>query len=121
MKISDAKTLLTEIFLYNMRQMEAGKSHKSYVVPIFIGDPGVGKTAIPNQVAEELGVKCHTTIIAQYDAGEMAGLAFPQDVEYDFGDGNIVTEKRMMRLRPNYLPDPYLEEGKVGVWNFDEL
>jgi hypothetical protein len=125
MKISDAKTLLTTILKYNIDQHLAGVSHKHFIIPCFIGDPGVGKTSIPNQVAAEEGVPLHTTIIAQYDAGEMGGFGIPTDVVFEEEDdeGKIrrYTEKRVIRARPDYLPDPRTPEGVVGIWNLDEL
>ena len=124
MKISDAKTLLRETFLYNIHQMEAGKSHNTYLVPFFVGDPGVGKTAIPRQVATELaaenpelGISLHQTIVAQYDAGEMGGLPFLGKVEME--DGTV--EDRMIQVRPNYMPDPKQANGVLGFWNLDEM
>lgn len=125
MKISDAKTFLSTIIDYNIEQHLAGKSHRQFVVPYFVGDPGLGKTAIPQQVAAEHDLPYHQTIVAQYDAGEMAGFGIPTDVtfEEEDEDGRIsrYTEKRVIRARPDYLPDPRSENGVVGVWNLDEL
>src|SRR5688572_3768763 len=109
MKISEAKTLLKAIVNHNIDmalQAERGKKvHDQFIVPFFIGDPGVGKTAIPRQVAEDLEVMYRQTIVAQYDAGEMAGLPFKHDVPIEFDEkGNVLeTEPQMIRLRPTYL------------------
>ena len=121
MKISDAKTLLGTILRYNIDQHLAGVSHRHFIIPYFVGKPGVGKTAIPSQVAEEEGVPLHTTVIAQYDAGEMAGFGIPTDVIFEDEDGTRHIEKRVIRARPDYLPDPRTPEGVVAVWNLDEL
>ena len=121
MKISDAKQMLSTILRYNIDQHLAGASHRQFVIPIFVGDPGVGKTAIPLQVAEEESVPFHQTIIAQYDAGEMGGFGIPTDVVFEEEDGTRFTEKRVIRARPDYLPDPRTENGIVGVWVLDEL
>ena len=121
MKISDAKTMLTTLFQYNLEQYMAGKPPEYFLVPMLEGDPGVGKTAVPKQVAEELKVPHHLTIVAQYDAGEMGGYGIPTDVIFEDEDGNRTTEKRVIRARPDYLPDPRTPEGVVAVWNFDEI
>jgi hypothetical protein len=121
MKISDAKILLGSILRYNIDQHLASVSHRHFIIPFFIGDPGVGKTAIPNQVAEEEEVPLHTTIVAQYDAGEMGGFGLPTDIIFEEADGTQFTEKRVIRARPDYLPDPRMENGLVGIWNLDEL
>jgi hypothetical protein len=121
MKISECKELLTEIFHYNIRQWEKGLSDNTYLVPCFLGDPGVGKTAIPRQVARELDISHYCTIVAQYDAGEMGGLPYPQEIEYEMEDGSTLMEKRMARLRPSYMPDHMTAAGQVAIWNLDEL
>lgn len=121
MKISDAKTLLGSILRYNIEQHLANVSHRHFIIPFFVGDPGVGKTAIPNQVAEEEEVPLHTTIIAQYDAGELGGFGLPTDVIFESEDGSRHTEKRVIRARPDYLPDPRMPDGMVALWNLDEL
>jgi hypothetical protein len=117
MKISDAKKLIREVIQYNLTQAEKGKGHNTYVVPFVQGDPGLGKTAAAKQVAEELAIPYRQCIIAQYDAGELAGLPFKDDVViYDEKGDPSHTEARMVRLRPHYLPTD-----KVAVFNLDEL
>lgn len=125
MKISDAKILLGTILRHNIDAHLNGVSHRQFIIPYFVGDPGVGKTAIANQVAEEEEVPLFTTIVAQYDAGEMGGFGIPTDVifeeEGEDGKTRRYNEKRVIRARPDYLPDPRTEEGMVAIWNLDEL
>lgn len=125
MRISEAKTFLASVVKYNLEQFERGKSHKTFIVPIFTGDPGLGKTAIPTQVAEEAGLPYHQTIVAQYDAGELAGLPFVGDkiTHHENPDGSKyeLIEKQMIRLRPSYLPDIHDPDQQVGMYNLDEL
>lgn len=128
MKITKAAELLTSIFAHNLDCMERGSSHNEYLVPIFIGDPGTGKTATPKMVAKAAGVPYFETIVAQYDAGEMAGLPFVGEKEIKIteilgGREQIRYEKhsRMIRLRPDYLPDIFDPEQRIGIWNLDEL
>lgn len=154
MKISEAQTYLASVVKYNLEQMERGRGHSTFIVPMFIGDPGVGKTAITRQVARNYDLPYFQTIIAQYDAGEMAGLPFKATVNvqceelfktekdamafaaehrkvnpnaqashHKGEDGKDTVEftlnydeDRMVRLRPNYLPD-----AGIGIWNLDEL
>lgn len=110
MKISDAKLVLSNIVAYNMAQAAAGTSHRTFIVPMLIGDPGVGKTAAPRQVARELDIWYGQVIIAQYDAGELAGLPVMNP-----------DMTQMIRLRPSYLPVATEENGGVGIFNLDEL
>lgn len=125
MRISEAKTFLASVVSYNLTQFEKGADHKTYVVPMFIGDPGLGKTAIPTQVAKEAGMPYFETIVAQYDAGELAGMPFTGDkvTTHRDAEGNLreAIEKQMIRLRPDYLPDIHDEDQLVGVYNLDEL
>lgn len=124
MNILQAKDLLKSIVKYNLEELQAGSSHKNLVVPFFAGDPGLGKTAIPTQVAEELGLAYMQTIVGQFDPGELAGLPFMGEVEvHRHRNGEAVVEKetRMIRLRPSYLPDINDDRQKVGIYNLDEL
>lgn len=119
---AEAITAIKEIVQYNVKQAVSRKSHNTFIVPILLGDPGVGKTAIPKQVAAELDIPYFQTIVAQYDAGEMAGLAFKSSVKVaEEKDGEPIMEDRMIRLRPNYLPDIADQNQHVGVYNLDEL
>jgi hypothetical protein len=132
MKISQLKEYLAGVLAYNLTEFERHEgnpnAHNNYVVPFVVGDPGVGKTAAPRQVARAAGLPYHQTIVAQYDPGELAGLPFMGEVEVKAMrevDGHMreVTETRtrMIRLRPSYLPDPEKADGVVGVYNLDEL
>lgn len=126
MKFSQACEFLTACVHHNIECAEHGKSPNDYVVPFFYGDPGTGKTAIPNTVAARLGLPYMQTIVAQYDAGEMAGLPFMGEKEIDIldDDGHIIrteTHQRMIRLRPSYLPDIHDPEQLIGIYNIDEL
>jgi hypothetical protein len=131
MRISEAKTLLSEIVKFNLeeyeRQMTTGRvDTNSFMVPIFLGDPGLGKTAINKQVAKDFGLPYFQTIIAQHDAGVMAGLPFIRDqvIEHFDEDGNVTekeTRSRMVQVRPSYLPDIDDPSQRIGIWNLDEL
>lgn len=124
MRISEAKELLASIVVYNMEQYAKGAGAHTFVVPMFEGDPGLGKTAIPRQVAREMSEKLEMgdfhygqAIIAQFDAGEMAGLPFRAQVNIgEDKDGNPILEDQMLRLRPSWLP-----HFEFGVFNMDEL
>lgn len=125
MKHSQAREYLRSIMLHNIEVAEKGSSVNDYIIPFFIGDPGVGKTDIPKQVAEEAGIPYFQTIVAQYDAGEMAGLPFigERAVEHinEKGEHSTSIEKTMIRLRPSYLPDINDPNQLVGIYNLDEL
>lgn len=96
-----------QIVAYNGEQAAKGKNENTFVVPFFRGPPGCGKTALTRQVARELDILYRQVIIAQYDAGEMAGLPFISP------DGSS-----MIRLRPSYLPPL---DADMGIFNLDEL
>jgi len=122
--IGQAKDLLQSIILYNLDRFEKGGDHSSFLVPFFVGDPGVGKTAITRQAAQEVEIPYFQTIVAQFDPGELAGLPFMGQVKVNRElNGKIVEsmEDRMIRLRPSYLPDIDDEDQKIGVYNLDEL
>lgn len=129
MKFSEARETLTKIVEHNILAAERSSSINDFIVPFFIGDPGVGKTDIPRSVARDIDIPYQQTIVAQYDAGEMAGLPFTERSEFPLldeatgrpmldaeGKPIIKTQTRMVRLRPSYLP-----EMPVGIFNLDEL
>lgn len=131
MRINEAKSLLAEIVRFNLTEYENGKNTSAYLLPMFIGDPGVGKTAIPVQVAEEAEIPYFQTIVAQFDPGELAGLPFigetliPTGKVFKDKDGieqeEVRSESRMIRLRPSYLPDINNPTQRIGVYNLDEM
>lgn len=124
MRMSEAKKLLMEIVQYNLEEYKVGRSHNNYLVPFFQGDPGVGKTALPRQVAQELDLQYFQTIVAQYDPGVLAGLPFMGEVEIQrFVDGQptVHLETRMIQVRPTYLPDVHDDRQHFGIYNLDEL
>lgn len=123
MNIVQAKELLQSIVKYNLTEWEYGRT-ENIVVPFFAGDPGVGKTAAPKQVAAEVGIPYFQTIVAQFDPGELAGLPFMGEVDVHRvvnGKEILNRETRMIRLRPSYLPDINDDQQKVGIYNLDEL
>lgn len=104
-KISEAKNIVASIVKFNLQCEREGKTKDDFIVPILLGPPGVGKTAIPRQVARELNIGNPEPLVAhQYDPGELAGFPMP---DYE--------TKTMYRFRPNFLPS----EG-TGVLILDE-
>jgi hypothetical protein len=113
MKISEAKGLLGQIIAFNMEQAVKGQSDNTFLVPFFRSSPGCGKTALVRQVAREMKIEYQQAIIAQFDAGELAGLPFVNK-----------EQDEMIRLRPHYLPpapDKLQNHNAVGLFNLDEL
>lgn len=115
MNIRECVATGKEIVAHNIRMMERATAltgTNDYIIPAFIGDPGLGKTAIPQIIAHDLDIPYEQTIVAQFDAGELAGLTFPKTIRHDDGSEEIVAT----RLRPDYLPNQ-----PVAIWNLDEL
>ena len=114
MRIQQAKEIVKAIVKFNMDAKAEGADVGTLISPQLIGDPGLGKTAIPKQIAEELSeemkeeVQFSAVILAQYDAGELGGM--PMLAEDENG------EPCYKRARPDWLPS----EGK-GVLLIDEL
>lgn len=124
MKHSELTSYLAAVVKHNLevaqKEQRTGRlaDVNEFIVPFIIGDPGVGKTAAPKQVARSFDLPYYQTIVAQYDAGEMAGLPFIGDKEMHDETGAVIgTEKVMIRLRPAYLPG----EHEIGIYNLDEL
>lgn len=109
LRISEAKALMEQIVAFNIQQATSKKGHSTFIVPFFRSPPGLGKTSMIRQTASGLSVSYRQCILAQYDAGELAGLVmFNED------------KSRAIRLRPDYLPDEK-RDGPCGIFNLDEL
>jgi len=103
MKISQAKALIKTIVENNVALQAA--NNNDYLVPYLVSIPGLGKSTIIKDVAEELGIENRVVILAQFDAGELGG--FPVvDKEND----------TYYRAKPFFMPT----EGK-GILFLDEL
>ena len=103
MRISNTANVLREAIKTNKKLIKDGVNPNKMITPFLVGDPGIGKTSIVEQVADELGVECRSVIIAQYDPADLAGLP-------------IVENSTYVRTRPNWLPD----DGE-GILFLDEL
>lgn len=99
MKLSQVGDLLSHIVKHNIQHPN------DKITPMLWGDPGLGKTSITRQVALDNGMESATTILAQYDAGEVGGFPMP-DHEH----------QTMIRFRPRFMP----QDG-AGIWLLDEL
>jgi len=107
MNISQAKDIVKAIVEHNIDAKAEGTKVGQLMVPQLVGDPGIGKTAIVEQAAEELDIECRTVILAQYDSGELGGMPY---LDEDNG------KKQYSRARPDWLPT----EGK-GLLFLDEI
>jgi len=88
-----------------MAKDEAAREEKQ-VIPLLIGDPGLGKTAIVRQVAEDLGLELEVVRLAEYEPSDMAGWNLPNEAK-----------DKMTRIKPNWIPDG----DKPTLVFFDEI
>lgn len=107
MNINQAKDIVRAIAAHNIEAKADGADVGTLMTPQLIGDPGLGKTAIPRQAAEELGIEFASIIVAQYDSGELGGMPYLDEAS---------TGKQYARARPDWLPS----EGE-GILLLDEL
>lgn len=84
------------------------------IVPLFIGNPGLGKTAIIEQFAKEKGVKLVELITSQMSPFEISGICIPSHetkkmVYYNFDrlddlkDGDILFFDELLNGNPTVL------------------
>jgi len=107
--LSQAKNVLGGLIQHNIDLKERGIKPSKLIVPYLIGEPGVGKTSIVEQIAAEQGIELITLIIAQYDQADLGGLP----CLYDDPENNT---KIYIKARPEYLPT----EGR-GILFCDEI
>lgn len=90
------------------------ESLRRSIVPLFIGDPGLGKTVIIQQFAKEKGVKLVELITSQMSPFEISGIAMPDKdikkmVYYNFDkledlkDGDILFFDELLNGNPVVL------------------
>jgi hypothetical protein len=103
MKLSTARNIILASVEANQRIAQSGARSSQYTTPMLWGVAGLGKTTLVQDVAADLDIECRVVILAQYDAGELAGFPILQDGE-------------MFRARPAYLPT----DGE-GILFLDEL
>ena len=60
-----------------LEKVYTNDSLRKTIVPLFIGDPGLGKTVVIEQFAEEKGVKLVELITSQMSPFEISGIAMP--------------------------------------------
>jgi len=95
LRIPVAKELCKGLIKHNLDLREQGTKFSKLITPYLIGDPGIGKTSIFEQIAEELEVHLETLIIAQYDQADLGGLPY-----LTVKDG----ENTYARARPFFMP-----------------
>lgn len=83
-------------------------------IPLFLSNPGIGKTTIVHQFAQERGVKCLTEIASTKMPHEFSGIAIPDhntkrmtyfdyDVLLDLKDGDILFLDELLNANPMIL------------------
>lgn len=89
-------------------------SLRKTIVPLFIGNPGLGKTIVIQEFAKEKGVKLVELITSQMSPFEVSGIAFPdkdsKKMEYynfdkleDLKDGDILFFDELLNGNPVVL------------------
>jgi len=103
MKISQAKNIVQALVSHNIDSSNRGLQ----LIPMLHSAPGLGKSAIVEQVAEDLEIECRTIIFAQFDSGELGG--FP-----------VLSEDRKQynRAKPFFMA---FEKDSKGILFLDEL
>jgi len=89
-------------------------SLRKSIVPLFIGNPGIGKSTFVNQLAKKKGVKVVELITSQMSPFEISGICVPSHTEqkmvyYDFDrlnnlqDGDILFFDELLNGNPTVL------------------
>lgn len=105
-RMKNVKTILEKVY--------TNESLRRTIVPLFIGNPGLGKTVLIQQFAEEKGVKLVELITSQMSPFEISGIAMPDKdikkmVYYNFDklenlqDGDILFFDELLNGNPVVL------------------
>ena len=123
MNIKDAKQQIADAMKAYFTKDEYGnfKIASQSQRPVFLmGPPGIGKTDIMKQVADELGVGLVTYSMTHHTRQSALGLPVIKEKEYD-GQKYTVTEYTMSEIIASIYD--LMEEGKVkeGILFLDEI
>jgi len=83
-------------------------------IPLFLSNPGMGKTSVVKQFAKEKGVNCLDIIASQLMPHEISGMAMPEhdskkmvyfdyQMFYDLKDGDILFFDELLNANPMVL------------------
>ncbi len=123
MNIQQAKNYIKDSVRLYLKKDEAG----DYRIPVrlqrpvfLVGAPGIGKTAIMEQIAQELGIAIVSYSMTHHTRQSALGLPFLIDREYD-GQSYSVTEYTMSEIIASVY-DAMEESGiKEGILFLDEI
>ena len=103
MNLSQLKIVLNEIVASQSKAKPKGR-----IIPILTSAPGLGKTSVVEQVADNLNIGCRTVVIAQFDPAELSGLPYLEGNTY-------------VRAKPFFLNFTPEEVKRGGILFLDEL
>lgn len=93
--ITQARDMLIAAIKANMLLANSEDSRDAQtVIPYLVGKPGIGKTAIVNQVGKSLKMKVNVVRLSEYEPSEMAGWNLPKP-----------DMSGMIRMKPDWIPD----------------
>lgn len=96
---------------------------KSRTPVILWGSPGIGKTAIVNDVAQDLGKDLVTLVLSIYEPQDVGGI--PKPVEMETRPRTKAGQKKAAGRKQeffDYLPPRWIEDlGDTGILFLDEL
>ena len=107
MKLSHAIEITRAMIEHNLSNK--GGSNSSFLIPYWCSLPGEGKTTAIEDLIEDMGGHLVTIIPAQFDAGELGGFPYRDELT-------------MLRARPFFLPtEQEAAKYKFIAINIDEL
>lgn len=112
MRLSDAKTAVRAAIDFNLALAQTGGRHAQTLVPYLEGPPGMGKTSIIEQIAEDIGARCEVIRLCDYEPSDLSGWVV---ADPNKKDGEI----KMVQCRPNWMPDEGEEHPTIVF--FDEM
>lgn len=123
MNIKEAKEYIKDTVRLYLKKDEFGDYRLSVVKqrPVFmLGAPGIGKTAIMEQIASELGIALVSYSMTHHTRQSALGLPFIANKEYE-GNSYSVSEYTMSEIIAS-IYDTMLESGiKEGILFLDEI
>lgn len=115
--VPDLVDRIKRVYQMNARRVEKGEKRTKNQALFIWGAPGIGKTEILNQVAEQLGCVVQEWHLSQIEPTDFRGVP---KIENVLGSGKAEDERTVSKL-PAIFPTDDGENGRGGIMFFDEI
>lgn len=115
--VEELKSKIIRVYKMNEHRVKEGKPRTKNNAVFIWGAPGIGKTEILRQVADELGCVVQEWHLSQIEPTDFRGIPKIENIK---GSGDPRDERTVTKL-PSLFPTDNGPNGKGGIMFFDEM